>query len=818
MKIHHGDPTKHIWASLVILFMGIVFFFPAWGLNQTFFAFDCLFEYLPWKTAETLVRSHNPLITDPINGYYPPFFYPSHWFFQEYFKFNDVPFWFHLNFSGVPFFPYGNPLPFILYALFPLTIAHDLLLFISITGCGIFTFLYLRDIRLSFWPSLLGAIAWMFNGYVMVWFEFENVPMMALGLSAGVFAIERWFSRRHLKSMIGMIVAFGFCLSTAYAHLLILQFMFFAAYLVFRFVKNQYSFDEPPAGNKMMVMTVLACVLSGIIGMHFLTSHLYLFQSNQRQGMDVQDLFDNTGKLLPKYLVTAAFPDFYGSPTRQLCFTPRSSVNQAYNNYNELCIYSGMITLFLAFSSLLFIRKSAYIAFYVLASLLCLTFSMGSPLFAPLAWWIPGLNLSTPTRILYLYGFSFCMLAAFGFEYVLNHKQKGLIFIWVFILIVCMFLVFYLQTHNGLRWATGVHNLNMLSRSVYSLVSEHFHWKSVVIGMPMIFALASFFLLVLLYNTTNASIKTVLCALSVAILSFDLMGFGQLYNTTTPRALEFPETPAISFLKKDHSTYRIMTLGPFLHHAFVPFGIQDISGYGSMYPGQYGKYLFLSQHRDTKAIPTNFSRWIQCQHANSPLLDLLNVKYVLTPKDMVMNTPQHKKVFDGNITIYENMSVIPRAFCVSSFEIPTSETEMLDALRQWDVSDFKHTVLLDEQPDLSGPLHPSDNTFTQAAVAIQTYQPNTIKLQVNAPRNCLLVLSDTYHPGWQAFVDGVPEKVYRANYIMRAVYIPEGTHTVTFQFKPLMLRSGWFITIFGWVFAGIMLAIGFFRFDVPPRL
>ena len=800
MKIQHVDPIKQLWAILIILSMSIIFFFPAWGLNQTFFAFDCLLEYLPWKSADTIVRSHNPLITDPINGFYSPFFYPSHSFFQNYFKIDDVPFWFHLNFTGVPFFPYANPL-FFLYALFPLTVAHDLLLFISIVGCGLFTFMYLREIQLSFWPSLLGTTAWMFNGYVMVWFEFEHVPMMALGLSAGLFAIERWFSKRNWSSFFGMIMAFGFCLTIAYAHLLIYQFMFFGCYLLFRFIRNQNVFDEPPADLRMFYKTILACIFSGIIGMSFLTSHLYLFQDNQRIGMDVQSLFDNTGKLLPKYLVTTVFPDFYGSPTRKLCFTPRDNTNQSYNNYNELCIYPGIITLLLALTSLIYIRKNSYISFYLIAGLLSLTFSMGSPLFSPLVWWIPGLNLSTPTRVLYIYGFCLCMLSAFGFEYLLNQKRISIIFIWLCVIIGCIFLASFVQTHNGLRWATGVHDLNMLSHSVYQLVSEHFSWKSDIIGMPLIIATVGFFLLILIYNTTNASLKTILCALIVAVLSFDLMGFGLFYNTTTPRSLEFPETEEISFLKNDSSIFRIMTLGPFLHHAFVPFKIEDISGYGSFYPERYARYLFISQDKHNKAIPKHFSRWIQFKHSNSPLLDLLNVKYLLTPPQFQLNSTHHKKVYSGNINIYENTSVFPRAFCVSSFDIQTSENEMLEMLRKWTISDFQKKVLLEKQPKLYWKLKSHQDTYTKSAIHFKKYEPNTIEMTVKTPHHCMLVLSDMFHPGWQAFVDGHPETIYRANYIMRGVYIPEGEHTVSFHFNPLMLKAGWLTTIIGWIIA-----------------
>ena len=811
MKINYKR-TTHLPEALIIIFsLVIVFFFPVLAFNKTFFAFDCLFEYFPWKSINSAFRSHNPLITDPVNAYYPPLFYSTHYYFQQHFQINDIPFWFNLNFSGLPFFPYGNPLPFILYTLFPLSIAHDLLLFISITGCGAFTFLYLREIRLSFWASIFGAITWMFNGYVMVWFEFEHIPMMALGLSASLFSIERWFNKRNLLSLMGIIVSFGFCLTISYAHVLIYQFIFFTCYIIFRFIKNIYDSNEKPANKNMHISIILACILSGIIGAHFLTSNIYLYQNNQRTGMDTKVLFDNTGKVLPKYLTTSIFPDFFGSPTKKLNFIPRSSFNQSYNNYNELCLYSGIITLFLTFISLLFIRKSPYIVFFLLFALTCLTSSMGSPIYSPLARWIPGLNLSSPTRILFLYGFSICMMASFGFHFLLKDKHNGSIFICLLILTVCFFLASFVQTHYGLRWATSVNNLNMLPNSIYQMVIDHFHWKSMIIALPIIFSILSFVLLFLLINTDSVTIKTIVCTLIILLVSFDLMHFGYSYNTKASRNSEFPETPAIRFLKNDKELYRTMAIGNFIHHALVPFGIEDIAGYGSFYPKRYGKYLFVSQNTNISNIPKEFSRWIIFQHPNSPLIDLLNVKYVLTEPNIKLNNPNHKKVFSGKINIYENKSTFPRAFCVSSFEAIKNENEIIKRIKNWEASDFKEKVILENLPEIIWPLTPSEKTFTESKIDILQYHPNTIKLTVNTPQNCLLIFNDSYHPGWKAFVDDKPEKVYCANYIMRAVYVPKGKHTIVFQFKPKILLVGFYITLSGWLIAGLIMLFLFLK-------
>jgi hypothetical protein len=71
---------------------------------------------------------------------------------------------------------------------------------------------------------------------------------------------------------------------------------------------------------------------------------------------------------------------------------------------------------------------------------------------------------------------------------------------------------------------------------------------------------------------------------------------------------------------------------------------------------------------------------------------------------------------------------------------------------------------------------------------------NQLMLHVKAKGNTFLVLSDTYFPGWKAFVDGKEEKILRANYNFRAVPLTAGTHRVEFVYDPLSFKLGAIIT------------------------
>ena len=72
------------------------------------------------------------------------------------------------------------------------------------------------------------------------------------------------------------------------------------------------------------------------------------------------------------------------------------------------------------------------------------------------------------------------------------------------------------------------------------------------------------------------------------------------------------------------------------------------------------------------------------------------------------------------------------------------------------------------------------------------------------------MLTDLYHRGWRARVDGQPTPVYLANFLFRAVYLPPGAHTVDFVFEPLSLRLGLAVSVAVLAFAlivGIVLPV-----------
>jgi hypothetical protein len=90
-------------------------------------------------------------------------------------------------------------------------------------------------------------------------------------------------------------------------------------------------------------------------------------------------------------------------------------------------------------------------------------------------------------------------------------------------------------------------------------------------------------------------------------------------------------------------------------------------------------------------------------------------------------------------------------------------------------------------------------------VEIISESNNRLRLRVGTTEDSLLVLSDTYYPGWKVFVNGEATKICRANYTCRGVPLNAGAHSVEFVYDPISFKLGagmTFLGILGCIFFG----------------
>jgi hypothetical protein len=132
--------------------------------------------------------------------------------------------------------------------------------------------------------------------------------------------------------------------------------------------------------------------------------------------------------------------------------------------------------------------------------------------------------------------------------------------------------------------------------------------------------------------------------------------------------------------------------------------------------------------------------------------------------------------------IYENKEVLPRAFVVYSSRIMTDEET--EAEIRSDTFDPREFVILAQGRQLNG------NDASIKSANITEYGANRLRIKVENKKPGYLVISDTYYPGWKAFVDGREETIERAYYSLRAVYLDAGEHEIVMKYEPISYVLG----------------------------
>ncbi len=153
--------------------------------------------------------------------------------------------------------------------------------------------------------------------------------------------------------------------------------------------------------------------------------------------------------------------------------------------------------------------------------------------------------------------------------------------------------------------------------------------------------------------------------------------------------------------------------------------------------------------------------------------------------------PALKLIHSGDVKVYENLAVPPRAYVVGRATVVQGERAALARMSEPDFDPGHEVVLLEGDP--------IDGTDIQSTVEILTYEPEFVQLQVSVDAPGYLVLADAYYPGWEVTVDGVRSDIARADLYFRAVALEPGDHKVIFAFRPRSVRIGLGVGLVAWV-------------------
>lgn len=216
-----------------------------------------------------------------------------------------------------------------------------------------------------------------------------------------------------------------------------------------------------------------------------------------------------------------------------------------------------------------------------------------------------------------------------------------------------------------------------------------------------------------------------------------------------PRRAQITPTPADKQIAEDRTLgYRVLNLSvsPF-NDATTSMFHRSVGGYHGAKLGRYQDIIDL-----------------YLSHGDEGVLDMLNTKYIITRRGEVARRPSA----NGAAWFVEGVATADDA---------RAEADMLGEI------DLKHTAAIARSDAERVPA-----TLGKGEIALTEYRPNRLRYDYTADAPALAVFSEIYYPdGWTMTIDGAEAEPMRADYILRAALLPEGKHTVVWQFR----AAGW---------------------------
>jgi hypothetical protein len=247
----------------------------------------------------------------------------------------------------------------------------------------------------------------------------------------------------------------------------------------------------------------------------------------------------------------------------------------------------------------------------------------------------------------------------------------------------------------------------------------------------------------------------------------------------------FALSPLDIALKKDTTQYRVLDVRGGISNAFnggalIAYHHKTVGGYN---PAKLSIYQDL--------IENQWYKFPNCM----PTMNMLNTKYVISG-DPALDTVVNKAAL-GNVWFVKGVHY---------------EKGPAEVMKRLDNFNPKDTAIIEQKDKIEG------LNDIQVDEAAQIALINNINDEVNyksiSTKKQLAVFSEIYYKqGWKAYIDNVEEPIVKANYVLRALVVPAGTHAIRFEFKPTTIKTSivasTFASILLWLSLVTMIVIAF---------
>ncbi len=759
-------PHLPLWLVPLILFSPLLFTGKAlfWGTPAL--------QFVPWWSWawETLQSGHLPL-WNPLLGmgspllanYQSALFYPPNWLY----------FIFHF-FGGVPLMAWAQALVVVLHLIW--------------AGLGMAALL--RRLRAQPLAQAVGALAFSLSGYLIAraWFSSINAAVAWLPWVM-LFALEA-VCKKTLRAWLKLGAIIGVQLLAGHA-----QVTWYTLLLAGLWTAFWAKTESAPGGALRALFIVLRAEMAYLGAMLFgaalaavqlLPTAEYLWQSQRATAVDYD--FALNYSFWPWRFLTLLAPNLFGNPV--------SGNYWGYGNYWEDAVYIGILPLLLALGSIwkVLVKPSSQesppqsavenrraLALFLLAVTglsFLLALGKNTPVFPWLYRHVPTFDMfQAPTRISIWAVFALALLAGMGVDAWHRPQGKGLY--WTRLGTAGAFAItlgaglaalsmgdvsptFIHATALAGLWAFGVGAFALTAPQPKNSPAKGWQW-GVLIWLVCDLLLAGWGL--------NPGIEMNFYArqnLPPEVQTAD----GRLFIPAADEA----DIKYAHFLRFD--TFEATGSWDQLRMVMFPNlnlldHVASANNFDPFVPGRYAVWMDALQSADAALTES--------------LLDLMAVRLL-----------EEAPAGHGS----ELVAFTPRINAARLRWVPCAESVFdADASLSLVFSgalDFERTVVLENEAQPQAELCQPD----QGHVHLEDEYPNRLLLSIQADVPGWVVVSDTWYPGWRAYIDGEPTEIVRANYLFRAVEVPAGKHQIEFVYVANWFVMGGVVSVLAWVAGG----------------
>jgi hypothetical protein len=180
-------------------------------------------------------------------------------------------------------------------------------------------------------------------------------------------------------------------------------------------------------------------------------------------------------------------------------------------------------------------------------------------------------------------------------------------------------------------------------------------------------------------------------------------------------------------------------------------------------------------------------------------MSLLGVQFTIGRSSSM---PDAKEVFTGRsgFKVFQNPHAFPRAWAVHELVTAPNLAEGQALIRDH-LEDMHSKAFTVTEPAPRSRVQPCTSPDT---IAVGAYKAEQVSIRAEMACDGMVVLSDTFYPGWKATVDNQPARVYEVNLAMRGVLVPKGVHDIEYRYAPASVYMGALLSAIGIVGASLI--------------